>query len=226
MKCEVCGCENKENALFCAKCGKALKEEPIALDLQEIKVPAASRKARIVKVNTKKSADGTQQAQNSEQAEENMVLFNPEKEAVEKADEQARAAQQAKEAQTPAENTDIPATDTEMPAEESDYIELQPTPKPTQTPADTGATMQDDPTLAPMKIKNWIPVFILSAIPVVNLIMLLVWSFSSRTNKSKQSFARLCLICTLILVVLAVIAAILMQSVFHMNFSNLLQGIK
>lgn len=216
MKCEVCGCENKENALFCAKCGKAIKEEPIALDLQEIKVPAASRKARIVKVNTKKSADDTQQAQNGEQAEENMVLFNPEKEAVEKEDEQARAAQQAAEPETPA----------ETPAEDSDYIELQATPKPTQTPADTGATMQDDPTLAPMKIKNWIPVFILSAIPVVNLIMLLVWSFSSRTNKSKQSFARLCLICTLILVVLAVIAAILMQSVFHMNFSNLLQGIK
>ena len=216
MKCEVCGCENKENALFCAKCGKALKEEPIALDLQEIKVPAASRKARIVKVNTKKSADDTQQAQNGEQVEENMVLFNPEKEAVEKADEQARAAQQAAE----------PETAAETPAEDSDYIELQTTPKPTQTPADTGAVMQDDPTLAPMKIKNWIPVFILSAIPVVNLIMLLVWSFSSRTNKSKQSFARLCLICTLILVVLAVIAAILMQSVFHMNFSNLLQGIK
>ena len=98
MKCEVCGCENKENALFCTKCGKALKEEPIALDLQEIKVPAASRKARIVKVNTKKSANDTQQAQNSEQAEENMVLFNPEKEAVEKADEQARAAQQATQA--------------------------------------------------------------------------------------------------------------------------------
>ncbi len=216
MKCEVCGCDNKENALFCAKCGKALKEEPIALDLQEIKVPAASRKARIVKVNTKKSADDTQQAQNGEQAKENMVLFNPEKEAVEKADEQARAAQQAAE----------PETVAETPAEDSDYIELQTTPKPDQTPADTGATMQDDPTLAPMKIKNWIPVFILSAVPVVNLIMLLVWSFSSRTNKSKQSFARLCLICTLILVVLAVIAAILMQSVFHMNFSNLLQGIK
>ena len=217
MKCEVCGCENKENALFCAECGKALKEAPIALDLQEIKVPASSRKPRIVKVNTKKG--DVKQAENTEETEEQVVLFNPEKAAVAEADDEAKKAQQAAETETPTEeSTEEPA---EEAAEESGFIPLQSTPA-----AAPEAETQNDPTLAPMRIKNWIPVFILSAIPLVNLIMMFVWSFSSRTNKSKQSFARLSLIVTLICVVLAVIAAILMKTVFQVNFGTLLQGIK
>ena len=217
MKCEVCGCENKENALFCAECGKALKEAPIALDLQEIKVPASSRKPRIVKVNTKKG--DAKQAENTEETEEQVVLFNPEKAAVAEADDEAKKAQQAAETETPTEeSTEEPA---EEAAEESGFIPLQSTPA-----AAPEAETQNDPTLAPMRIKNWIPVFILSAIPLVNLIMMFVWSFSSRTNKSKQSFARLSLIVTLICVVLAVIAAILMKTVFQVNFGTLLQGIK
>ena len=217
MKCEVCGCENKENALFCAECGKALKEAPIALDLQEIKVPASSRKPRIVKVNTKKS--DVKQAENTEAPEEPVVLFNPEKAAVAEADDEAKKAQQAAKTETPTvEPAEEPA---EEAAEESAFIPLQGTPA-----AAPEAETQNDPTLAPMHIKNWIPVFILSAIPLVNLIMMFVWSFSSRTNKSKQSFARLSLIVTLICVVLAVIAAILMKTVFQVNFGTLLQGIK
>lgn len=213
MKCDVCGCENKENALFCAGCGKAFKNDPITLDLQEIKVPASSRKAHIVKVSTKKSAADTQSAQSEEKKEENVVLFNPEKAAIKKAEQEAQSAQEKAKA--------------EQEEESSEFIPLQTIPENNaENEAEQAQTAADDSTTAPMKIKNWIPVFILSAIPVVNLIMLFVWSFSSRTNKSKQSFARLCLICTLILVVLAVIAAIVMQTVFHVNFSTLLQGVK
>ncbi|MBQ3431747.1 MAG: zinc ribbon domain-containing protein [Clostridia bacterium] len=213
MKCDVCGCENKENALFCAECGKALKNDPITLDLQEIKVPASSRKAHIVKVSTKKGAADTQGAQSEEKKEENVVLFNPEKAAIKKAEQEAQSAQEKAKA--------------EQEEESSEFIPLQTIPENSaENEAEQAQTAADDSTTAPMKIKNWIPVFILSAIPVVNLIMLFVWSFSSRTNKSKQSFARLCLICTLIFVVLAVIAAIVMQTVFHVNFSTLLQGVK
>ena len=221
MKCEVCGCENKENALFCAECGKALKEAPIALDLQEIKVPASSRKPRIVKVNTKKG--DVKQAETTEAPEEQVVLFNPEKAAVAEADDEAKKAQQAAETETPTVEPAEESTEesAEEAAEESAFIPLQGTPA-----AAPEAETQNDPTLAPMRIKNWIPVFILSAIPLVNLIMMFVWSFSSRTNKSKQSFARLSLIVALICVVVAVIAAILMKTVFQVNFTSLLQGIK
>lgn len=37
---------------------------------------------------------------------------------------------------------------------------------------------------------NWFWTMFICAIPVVNLIFLLIWSFSSGTNKNKQNFAR------------------------------------
>ena len=227
MKCDVCGCENKDNALFCAECGKALKGKPIALDLQQIKVPASSRKAHIVKVSAKKNEATQQTVKEEPAAEENVVLFNPDKAAIEQAEKEARTAQEQAPEQVPAQVPEQATVQEDAPAEESEFIPLQITPEqPTNHTEAPAAPAEKDATLVPMKIRNWIPVFILSAIPVVNLIMLFVWSFSSRTNKSKQSFARLSLIVALICVVVAVIAAILMKTVFQVNFTSLLQGIK
>lgn len=61
MICQKCGKENKDTARFCSECGTALIDKPIELDLQQIKIPAASRKPKIIKVSTKKSEEAKEE---------------------------------------------------------------------------------------------------------------------------------------------------------------------
>ena len=53
-----------------------------------------------------------------------------------------------------------------------------------------------------MSLGDWIITFIILAIPLVNIIMLFVWGFSSSTNPSKQNFCRATLIIYLVCFVL------------------------
>jgi uncharacterized protein YqhQ len=52
---------------------------------------------------------------------------------------------------------------------------------------------------------DWIVIIILTAIPFVNIIMLLVWSFSSSTPTSKKNYARAQLILIAIVFILMLI---------------------
>ena len=52
-------------------------------------------------------------------------------------------------------------------------------------------------------IGDWIVTFILMAIPLVNIIMIFVWAFSSSTPVSKANWAKAVLILWLIVFVLA-----------------------
>jgi hypothetical protein len=52
-----------------------------------------------------------------------------------------------------------------------------------------------------ISLGEWIITFILLAIPLVNIIMLFVWGFSSSTNPNKQNFAKATLIIYLIAIV-------------------------
>ncbi len=42
----------------------------------------------------------------------------------------------------------------------------------------------------PVTVGDWIITIIISAIPIVNIVMLLVWAFSSGTNPSKANWAK------------------------------------
>ena len=66
-------------------------------------------------------------------------------------------------------------------------------------------------------VGDWIVILILTAIPIVNLIMLLVWCFSSSTPTSKKNFA----IAQLIL--LAITFVLLL--IFWSTISSYLNGI-
>ena len=189
MECTNCGYDNHEGVVFCAQCGKALKEDPIQLDLQQIAVPAAQRKTHIKKVNAKAAE---KPAQVSETVQEN----TPEA-------EQPAQTQEPSPADTPAQDDLIPLTQ-----------------------ANEGQATAIDKTAEPMRIKNWIPVFLLSAIPVVNIIMLFVWSFSPKTNQSKQSFARLSLIFWAIGIVLCVAVCLLAVFVFQVDYSAVITSLK
>ena len=177
MKCSVCGKENKEGVLFCARCGKALKEEPITLDLEQIKVPAASRKTHIIKVSAKAKEDTPESAD-----------ITPDETGAVTGEENG----------------------------EGDFINLISEP----TEAEKPELPTAEKTCEPMRKRDWLPVFILSAIPVVNIIMLLIWSFSSKTNLSKKSFAQLSLIFLLIGAVVSVAGLVLYAALFHVNLSN------
>lgn len=65
--------------------------------------------------------------------------------------------------------------------------------------------MQDEPRNTDVSIHNWMGTQLLLVIPGVNLIMLIVWSFSART-RSKRNFAISALILTFIFIALCWVA--------------------
>lgn len=77
----------------------------------------------------------------------------------------------------------------------------------------TAAAKQSELALKPEKIKplqtwKFIGMFIITTIPVINLIMVLIWSFSGGFNKNTRSFARATLILWIVGLVLLVATAI------------------
>ena len=59
----------------------------------------------------------------------------------------------------------------------------------------TQAPMAQSPV---MTLGEWMIIMLLMAIPIVNIILLLVWAFSGETNPSKSNFAKAALIWTAI----------------------------
>lgn len=67
-----------------------------------------------------------------------------------------------------------------------------------------------DTEYKPVSIGNWILTFILLAIPLVNLIMLIIWAFSSGTHPSKKTFAQAYFVLIVIAICLGVGLALLL----------------
>ena len=61
----------------------------------------------------------------------------------------------------------------------------------------------------PVSLGEWIITLIILAIPLVNLIMLIVWAVSGNTNPSKQNYARATLIIGAIFIALAVVIGVI-----------------
>lgn len=66
---------------------------------------------------------------------------------------------------------------------------------------------------SPLSVGQYIVMFILMAIPLVNLIMLFVWGFSSSENTNRKNFARASLILMAIAIGLWIIVAIFIVGV-------------
>lgn len=62
---------------------------------------------------------------------------------------------------------------------------------------------------SPVSLGDWILTLIILAIPIVGLVMLFVWGFSSGTHPSKQNYCRAVLIFALIGFVLVFLFAIM-----------------
>jgi hypothetical protein len=68
----------------------------------------------------------------------------------------------------------------------------------------------------PLGIGNWILTFIILAIPLVNIIMLIVWAASGSTHPSKRSFAQAYLILLGAVFVFAIAAALILPLFAHL----------
>lgn len=62
---------------------------------------------------------------------------------------------------------------------------------------------------APVTFGNWMLTLFLTFIPLVNIIMLLVWAFSSTTPASKANWAKALLVWMLILFVISILFGVL-----------------
>jgi hypothetical protein len=71
------------------------------------------------------------------------------------------------------------------------------------------------PEYKPMTIGNWIITFIILAIPLVNLIMLIVWALGGSTHPSKKSYCQATLILFGILFGIAIVASLIIPLINH-----------
>jgi heme/copper-type cytochrome/quinol oxidase subunit 2 len=66
-----------------------------------------------------------------------------------------------------------------------------------------------DPLTKPMSFGDWIVTMLLLIIPVVNIVLLFIWAFGSKTNINKRNYARANLLFMAIALVLGIIIMIL-----------------
>ena len=74
--------------------------------------------------------------------------------------------------------------------------------------------------LAPVGIGAWIGVFVLLAIPLVNVVMTIIWACCAM-RRSLRNFARALIVCWLVLLILAVVAGVLLARA-HVSLPELL----
>lgn len=94
---------------------------------------------------------------------------------------------------------------------------VAPTPPPSAQPApvqQSNANFNNKGNLVkPLSVWSYIGIFILMAIPIVNLIMLLVWSFSDTVNINKKHYAIAVLVMILISILISIALVILAATV-------------
>lgn len=67
----------------------------------------------------------------------------------------------------------------------------------------------------PVSVGNWILTFIILAIPLVNLIMLVVWAVGGTTHPSKKTFAQAYFVLIGIAICIGILAALILPLINH-----------
>ncbi len=226
MKCIKCGMENAENVKFCTSCGEELLAENLADIPEEVSVDEVKEEL----------ANKQEQSPLPEQ-----VSVEPQVAAVPPAPPISPQASQPKEpvAQpvqpTPQPVPPVPPVSPVQSAPQAAPQPVQPqaapspvapqvapvqpqvAPQPAQPqyqqvqPAQA-VPMVEDKTVKPMTFGGWLWSLIVLMIPIVNFIFILVWSFSSGTNKSKKSFAQVLLLFTVINIILMIVFGVLVAA--------------
>ncbi|HAX74012.1 MAG TPA: hypothetical protein DCY20_10855 [Firmicutes bacterium] len=61
-----------------------------------------------------------------------------------------------------------------------------------------------------VKIEEWLLTILIGSIPIINVLAVIYWSFSKKTNLNKKNFARALLTYLVIIIAIVIIAMILM----------------
>ncbi|MFO7637612.1 MAG: zinc ribbon domain-containing protein [Clostridia bacterium] len=73
----------------------------------------------------------------------------------------------------------------------------------------------------PLSVGAYLGMFILLAIPIVNIIMVFVWAFGGSTNKNKKNYAIAVMILVILGIILSIVMAITMGSLFATLFRDM-----
>lgn len=65
-----------------------------------------------------------------------------------------------------------------------------------------------------MKLGEWLITILITAIPIVGIIMLFVWAFGGNTNPNKSNFAKAALIWTAIIMIIYFIIGVVFGAAF------------
>lgn len=79
---------------------------------------------------------------------------------------------------------------------------------------ETGHIVSGTRTAPVVSTKNWFITIFLTAIPIVNIVLLCVWAFGGSTNPNKSNYAKAGLIWVLIGIVFYVVVFMLMLKSF------------
>lgn len=74
--------------------------------------------------------------------------------------------------------------------------------------------MNNSPNQQVVSTSEWVWTFLISVIPLVNIIMLFVWAFSSSTNENKANWAKAALIWVAIITVFYIGIFVLLGAAF------------
>lgn len=78
----------------------------------------------------------------------------------------------------------------------------QPPIMPTTSPAKEYDELKQAPV---MKVKDWIVIYLIMLIPIVNIVMLFIWAFDKNINPNKSNWAKASLIWSAIVMVLYIL---------------------
>lgn len=82
-------------------------------------------------------------------------------------------------------------------------------------PSPYGMTPYSQSLTEPLTMGQYLLMYIILAIPLVNLVMLFIWAFGSSTNLNKKNFAR----ASLIIMAAGIVLSIVFSSIFAAIFS-------
>lgn len=70
-------------------------------------------------------------------------------------------------------------------------------------------------TQAPvLSVKDWLIIFIIGAIPIVNIVMLFVWAFGGNANPNKKNYSKAALILAAIVIAIVIVFFVLFLVIF------------
>ena len=230
MKCKNCGQELPESALFCGHCGKATETEPIDLELEEVFSDSSKEPVKKVTYAKPVSSQGQNFSKSNAKNINKMKIKSVKSAGTDKSANDAADDGSKDEfsefiesfsPKTPAQETTSPITinseqiaslDAEFGPDMSEGTDgAAKAGEADSVPEVKPVTKEQERLYRPMKILDWFVVWLLSIIPGVNIVMLFIWSFGKRTNKSKKSYAQFNLIVLLALTALMIIGMIVLQ---------------